>query len=545
MIGQVARWGTSGYGFIESPELPDQAWFHVRFFEKAEYLPKPGDRVEFDLHKLENGRYQARRVRLAQSLSVAKAVAVEVAPVSKPLVDRTLDGRMAKLRGDLQQEKGLLAKQAYAIRGEHDKAEEQAVAARKALTQAEGILSRAKANLDKATAQLGEFPQVQERREIGEVSAYFKQVLAEFDLALELRRQRHEDAARARVAVVAQSGEESVAEYDEIRRHSRAEPDKLVRQVFRDSEAMRREKLGEYAEALDRFDAANEIPVPLALFRDGMEEGSAALVMAVHGEADPQWRLVCLLWEVVEKAVREFGAGDDPRIERGTLGGCIAARFRAPELDTDLFQLLVDDAVAARPSLRDAGVRLFFETVKKVTPVVEKAEEEVRQPVAGEPCGGTLVDVAARTGRSLQELLAMVVDDGMEHGDDRIDAEVEKTLHILLGLSLARPDVPDSEAGPQPPLIDPSSDRGIASLLLDKLMKAKRIGGRHTGVEHVYGHGISDDLKGVAKEIQEYLTSMGILRYKLNEGADHVSIEPRRLKEVWQIIRGEWTARLR
>jgi hypothetical protein len=466
-----------------------------------------------------------------------------IGQVSTPPADRTLDGRMAKLRGDLQQEKGLLAKQAYAVRGEHDKAEEQAAAARKELTKAEGILSRAKASLDKAITQLGEFPQLQARREIGEVSAYFKQVLAEFDRAIELRRRRHEDAARARVAVVAQSGEQEVAHYDEIRR--RTDPDEVLRWALKDSEAMRREKLREYAEALDRFDAANEIPVPLALFRDGMEEGIAVLVMAVHGEADPQWRLVCLLWEVVERAVKTFGSGDDPRIELGVLGGCVAARFRAPELDADLFQVLVDEAVAARPSLRDAGVKLCFEAVKKVTPVFENAEDVVQKLVAGEPCGGTLIEVAARTGLPLQDLLARLVDLNLKYADDRIDAEVERTLHSLLGLSLARPDVPDTSAGPQALPIDPASDRGIASLLLEKLMTAKRIGGRHTGVEHVYGHGISDDLKGLAKEVQEYLTSIGILLYKNNEGADHVSINPRRLKEVWQIIRGEWTARLR
>jgi hypothetical protein len=54
------------------------------------------------------------------------------------------------------------------------------------------------------------------------------------------------------------------------------------------------------------------------------------------------------------------------------------------------------------------------------------------------------------------------------------------------------------------------------------------------------GHHFADEEKHVARRIVEFLERDGILITKYNEGAHHVSVNPRRLREVGEIIGGTW-----
>ena len=73
MIGTIARWGYKGFGFVEADGLPAPAWTHADYLEDSSYQPRAGDRVEFELKRLPDGRVQARRVRPVGRNGVATA----------------------------------------------------------------------------------------------------------------------------------------------------------------------------------------------------------------------------------------------------------------------------------------------------------------------------------------------------------------------------------------------------------------------------------------------------------------------------------------
>src|SRR5437762_8467822 len=62
--GSVSRWGTKGYGFIHSDEVPKEIWFHIKFLVDADYQPARGDVVAFTLKQDPAGGYQAHEVAL-------------------------------------------------------------------------------------------------------------------------------------------------------------------------------------------------------------------------------------------------------------------------------------------------------------------------------------------------------------------------------------------------------------------------------------------------------------------------------------------------
>ena len=62
----------------------------------------------------------------------------------------------------------------------------------------------------------------------------------------------------------------------------------------------------------------------------------------------------------------------------------------------------------------------------------------------------------------------------------------------------------------------------------------------HTGIEHAYGHHFADEEKKLARRIVDLFEHDGILLTKMNEGAHHVSVNPRRLREVGEIVSGTW-----
>lgn len=84
------------------------------------------------------------------------------------------------------------------------------------------------------------------------------------------------------------------------------------------------------------------------------------------------------------------------------------------------------------------------------------------------------------------------------------------------------------------------SSVNLAARLLRKLLADRRVGGRHTRIEHAYGHHFSDEEKADARAVAEWLVKEEILVPKMNMGSLHVSINPRRLRDVGAIIEGWW-----
>jgi hypothetical protein len=83
---------------------------------------------------------------------------------------------------------------------------------------------------------------------------------------------------------------------------------------------------------------------------------------------------------------------------------------------------------------------------------------------------------------------------------------------------------------------NPWSPPAVASRLLARLLRDHRIGGRHTRVEHAWGHHFSDEERPLARDLVERFQREGLLLSKVSEGAAHVSINPRKLREVGAIL---------
>ncbi len=66
MRGTVRRWGARGYGFVRPDDTDIDAWVHFRFLAEPNWVPATGERVEFELKELPDGRCQAWFVRPAR-----------------------------------------------------------------------------------------------------------------------------------------------------------------------------------------------------------------------------------------------------------------------------------------------------------------------------------------------------------------------------------------------------------------------------------------------------------------------------------------------
>ncbi len=91
------------------------------------------------------------------------------------------------------------------------------------------------------------------------------------------------------------------------------------------------------------------------------------------------------------------------------------------------------------------------------------------------------------------------------------------------------------------PAEEPSSNNDIARRMLQKLLRDRRVGARHTRMDNAWGHHFSDGEKSAARVVAEFLEKEGILMPKLNEGSHHISIDPRRLRDVGEIVDGTWS----
>jgi hypothetical protein len=381
----------------------------------------------------------------------------------------------------------------------------------------------------------------------------------EFERVLADRRRLVDSLRPLRQLAVSQVGQELVVEYEALRRRLRTEGDcrdELARRAYQALEHERRPGLADLAAGMDALDG---LPVPNArftLFVGGADAPDVVFVSPLRGRRaapggdadgtadDVRWRVGCVFWQTVERAACEL-TGRDAVTEYGTVAGSMAARLGP--CDPELFGVLLDEAWACRPSLESASVDFGFDVVSGVVP---RFELEPSSPADVMPAvraregteGGTLPDVAVRLGLSVRDLLVAVQHHGLPLVDDTLEPGTEASLRLLLGgvEQLPLPDEQADSAGPVPALAPQAAARDVAARMLGKLLRDRRIGARHTGIEHAYGHHFADEQKKLARRIADFLEHDGILLSKLNEGAHHISVNPRRLREVGEILNGTW-----
>lgn len=346
-----------------------------------------------------------------------------------------------------------------------------------------------------------------------------------------------QEADRYRADALKQKGDDVVRKYEAARVRARAERRDLEREAFSALEAVLECQVLEYAQALRRFEEAGKVAVPLVVLTPAQPDEPLLMVTGVPVQEalheDPFWRLTCAFCEVV----REVSDKERPP-EIGSAWGCLAAQVRCTH-STELLEIAIAQAWEGRPSLQVTGLAFHVEEYSGISTVFTPLQDAPESPcIVSSPAGGSLRAVADRTGVLLPELLDLLRTLGITAKDDQISEDVEGTLHQLLGMRV--PAKGDQLADVSAPQVDPASPLGLAGTILDKMLRNRNVGGRHTGIENLHAHGLPDDLKDRAFDVMERLMTLGILLPKQNEGARHASINPRKLRDVHEIIAGRW-----
>ena len=578
--GRIVRWGGGGFGFIHCPQLGKDAYFKDSWL--VDVAPEVGVEVAFDAHEFTGDKIVAKNVRAVEDGPRAGALQLKgrirgleslqalAAAGSRPLpnatpppatrgatprpaarpttVARLVQERLAAQRARVQDLRG----RAAALEVDAAAVSQATAAVRAEAERRRADLERQIAELERdaerkvddlthrstiAAAQAHDLLAEATALEKGSAQAARDEAVAE--MAASGRRLRDEIVRRdgallavgeARKVAVAERGEEAVRKYDNARRRSRT-GDADEREAWSLLEQRERPALRGYAEALDRGEPFPPLAATLWLFSSG-EHGGATLVAPF----DPgDWEREGDLWRlgaaVLEAAAR--GGGPDS-VELGTLAGMLAVSLAGVE--TDLLPLLLDEALAARPTLRRLGVGFSVEEVGglwlRAEPVEGIALDDDEPPAAlAQATGGDARVIAARLGLSVPALIAALVALGLPSADDALDAGTEESLRVLFGVSSERP-ADNPTAAPPPAAGDAPPELDIAARILGKLLRTRIIGGRHTAVEHVYAHHFSDTEKELARDVTRKLARLGILFEKRNVGAWHVSMNPRRLEDA-------------
>ena len=588
--GKVIRWGAGGFGFIQCRDLSRDVYFKASAVASGE--PAVGDEVEFVVLEYPGDKLVARDVRIVgappreapasrprvgaplagrirglealvsaskpsatQQRAAEKPRAVAAAPSQQP------DSLGVAVRMTEERERA----RATEARASAQQAQEKARAASSGAETARSESERRRRELERQLADL----ELDTRRHIEQLERSHAEQLAEaealhlqaarleqgidqavaqiaagylttardaFQAALARRERALVDLAGARLRATETAGADRVAKYEEIRRRALEAKDPDQREAFSLLEGQRREPMRAYAEALDASESAGPLDAPFWLVGDCLERGSAIVVApyelsATQGDGSV-WRLHSAVLQATHRLLHEMGRdrGALTEIERATVAGCFALRLGT--LDTDLLPLLLEDALAERPTLLGLGLRLRFEEHRQVSPQVEVTTavvESLDMPgaVGHKATGGPTRDVARRLGMDLDELVETLVANGLPFDDDMLSPEAEETVHALRGVSAAEVEEATTEPAPapEPPAIDPVLD--VAGRMLAKLLRAHVIGGKHTRIENAYGHHFADGEKARAREVAEALIRLGVLMEKQNMGSRHVFIDPR------------------
>ncbi|MBI5498742.1 MAG: hypothetical protein HY907_00755 [Deltaproteobacteria bacterium] len=116
-----------------------------------------------------------------------------------------------------------------------------------------------------------------------------------------------------------------------------------------------------------------------------------------------------------------------------------------------------------------------------------------------------------RLGRLVRDLLAVLQHRGLPPVDDVVDSGAEAWQRLLL-VGVGQTSLPGGQAEPAAPA--PTSTAApqtgtpaIAARLPTELLRDRRVGGRHTGIEHAYGHHFADEEKKLARCIVEIIST--------------------------------------
>jgi hypothetical protein len=588
--GVVIRWGTRGYGFISSPDLPREAWCHVRFIEDPgidAVRPLPvGMELEFDPREVEGGKIQAVVVTRPGVLPPAPRSVARDLRSSMPTVDRVaaLDvlsasamsaepakaGAPAAVR-EVATGLGLAARVSAERRrldGERARLEGEAQRSTRRAEAAEAQLPEVERDYDDRIAELQRERdrQVTELRQSAEkyrqeaesirsrrdslplVAEESTRIVTEHlhrahtDLGDWVKRRASEqgEVLQARRAAVEAVGEQTVSDFEEIRRRRLAATDVIEAKAYALAESTYSASLTEYADVLNRSSAPDPGRVDVVVLAPDDVEGRLILVAPIapediEGDDDVLWRIGAFLFDTSERAAREM----DAAVTVGEAVRCLAVELRPWGAEPELIEIAIREAWEARPSLM-SSLSLTWDLIPGVDPPFRatdvESEGEGGSP-GGPPTGGSVRVVARRLGLPLADLVAGLRGSGLPFHDDAMDAGVEQSLRRLLQLDFLEqaPVEANLGAAASDPLLDRSSPAMIARRILTKLLRDNRIGGRHARAENVWGHHFADDEKDLAREITERLIRRGLLLLK-GPGRDRISIDPRRIADAQSII---------
>ena len=592
VVGQVTRWGSLGYGFIACPELPRDAWCHVRFivdpwFDLTRPLPV-GLEVEFQPHVVPDGKIQAHSVtrpgkfrepeskttfatigdRLAASprakpLAIARPAALvptaapgvvtpgRAGPGPQPLSEKVEGARQRAAA----EEKSLEREEARLREGAEQVVAQRAAAAKdfdERVAQLARERERKLADLDEnARKDRAEAEALKVKREaLGPASAEGLARLVREEMArartafserIGRRASSQADVAKARAAAIASAGEAAVRKYEEARRRRDAATDPTEREFLDFAERGLRPPIEAYGRALDQAGGGAQL-ANVTLFTSARDSGRLVAVVPLEPADldgnDFRWRLGACLLDAAERVAPEL----DSSIGIGTVSGSLAVELRPWSVEADLFEVALREAWDARPALAAASLALAVDVVPELEPTFELVVLEEPAPPANAP-RNDLRAVAKRLELNLPDLIASLRASGLPMRDDAVDDGFEESLRELLKGPAPHEAPPSSSTPPHPGASQPtaaaapSSARVIASRVLGKLVRDRRFGSRSTNEASVWGHHFADNEKAPARELVRRFKRMGIF---LSKTGDTVSIDPRRMDDVHRIIQMTW-----
>ncbi len=586
--GKVTRWGARGYGFVTCPDLPRDAWCHARFVEdRGIDVTKPlptGMELEFEPREVEGGLIQAIAVTRPGVRPISLGSPRPTSPIEPKQPDSFRRAPHSPVAGSspseatdsgpvrqVQPEYGLasrIAAERRRLESERTKldAEAQALARRAETTEAQipelvrdfdERISELQRERDR---QVGELQQAVEKyrqdaeglrlrkSQLVSASDGLAKILADgltaarddFKHWVQHRSASTQDVVRARARAVESIGEQGVADYEEIRRRLSSATDAVERRAYSLAENASREAVRGYAEVLDRAQATGAGRLMMTVVAADDPDGRLLLVAPItpsdlDGGDDFLWRIAAFLFDTAERAAQEMNAV----VTIGHTANCLSVDLRPWSVEPELIEIAFREAWEARPTLSHS-LSLAWEVVQNFeapfTASAAGSDAGSRPASPSVASGGTVRDVACRLGLPLADLIASLRGAGLPFHDDFVDVAVEQSLRDLL-----RIETPDEHSHaqviptPAPPL-DRSSPPMVAKRILTKLLRDERIGGRRTAINTVWGHHFADNEKDVAREVTRRLIKHGLLQVTTKPGGELVSIDPRRVADVQNLI---------
>jgi len=281
-----------------------------------------------------------------------------------------------------------------------------------------------------------------------------------------------------------------------------------------------RERIAQLRTLLD--DALRAGAAELAKARSGYDEpvvvafapADGALVVAAPVDpalrADPA-AVVERAWLLVAAAVGALvEAGGllppsgpaDLELTVGAVGGHVALRLPAPDTDAELAALAFEEQAARIDRLRARALAVPAAVLAEAT--------DFREPI------GT--DHPLRTAEAIARL-------GGRPADAASVAELEESALALL----------EPEAAAARPHEDADPARRIARRIVQRLAGMGKWGGYHTDFAHL-ARGFAGNDKELALEVGERLLDAGILLEKPSVGQRHVFLNPRRARDVYELV---------